>query len=255
MSGGYDPAHFANLFAVEDRHFWFRSRNEVISRLVKRAVAELRPGYRVLEVGCGDGNVLRFLERACPNGTVVGMDYFAEGLRYARRRSGCPLVQGDMARPPFRQTFQLIGMFDVLEHLADDRRVLCDLRQMLDTGGRLLLTVPAHQSLWSDFDEASGHCRRYARSELARKLTEAGYRVDFITEYMTGIYPLVWLSRRLRGAGNRSGEVADAVKRELRVVPGLNHLLYLLLAGEARWIGGFRPLPMGTSLVVVASRS
>ena len=59
-AGGYDPVFFAGLFAVEDRHFWFRARNQVISALTSQAVAQLSPGYRVLEVGCGDGNVLRF---------------------------------------------------------------------------------------------------------------------------------------------------------------------------------------------------
>src|SRR6185437_2707886 len=124
MPGGYDPAHFAPLAAVEDRHFWFRARNRILSMLATQAVVELPNGYRVLEVGCGDGNVLRFLEQAWPNGLGVGMDYFGEGLAYARARCACPLVQGDLALPPFGKQFHLIGMFDVLEHMPDDLQVL-----------------------------------------------------------------------------------------------------------------------------------
>ena len=249
MTGGYDPAHFEKLFAVEDRHFWFRARNRVLSLLCRKITADLAPGFRVLEVGCGDGNVLRFLESACATGSVIGMDYFLEGLQYARRRCCCPLVQGDIARPPFSTTFQIIGIFDVLEHLTDDRGVLRDLWRLLDDTGKLLITVPAHMSLWSAFDEASGHCRRYSRKELEEKLTEAGFRVDFITPYMASIFPLVWLARRLGKLFRQRDATEGAVERELHIIPFVNEILTSLLLLEARWISRRRRLPFGASLL------
>src|SRR5689334_18506816 len=97
----YDPTYFKYLFEIEDKHFWFRARNRVISAAVARVTARLKPGYRFLEVGCGTGNVLRALEKTCKNGVVVGMDLFGEGLRYARGRVTCPLVQGDIHANPF----------------------------------------------------------------------------------------------------------------------------------------------------------
>lgn len=96
----YDPAYFASLFAIEDQHFWFRARNRIISILVSQITAGLGSGYRILEVGCGTGNVLRLLEQICPRGVVMGVDLFAEGLHYARRRVSCPLVQGDIHMLP-----------------------------------------------------------------------------------------------------------------------------------------------------------
>ncbi|HYM09479.1 MAG TPA: class I SAM-dependent methyltransferase [Bryobacterales bacterium] len=264
---GYDPAFFARLYAIEDRHFWFRSRNRVIGSLVRRVTAGLAPGYRVLEVGCGTGNTLRVVEQACPHGTVTGMDLFAEGLLFARSRTACPLVCGDMHAPPFDARFELIGLFDVLEHLPDDLQVLRDLHAMLAPGGVLLLTVPAHPSLWSYFDEASHHCRRYEAADLERKLTGAGYRVEYATEYMAGIFPLVWLGRRLSGLARRrsldtSASGRDGADRarllatdELRIIPGVNALLSLLLAPEAPLIARGRRLPIGSSIVAVARKS
>lgn len=254
MTGGYDPSHFAKLVAVEDRHFWFRTRNRILSLVARQVVAEFVAGYRVLEVGCGDGNVLRFLERACPDGVVVGMDYFQEGLAYARERCSCPLVQGDLALPPFGKTFHLIGIFDVLEHLPDDRQVLRDLWRILDEGGRLMLTVPCDPALWSAFDEAAGHCRRYRQEDLEQKLKECGYKVEYLTPYMAGIYPLVWLSRR-SSKGSGPSEMKRAVDRDLRVIPGLNGILSFVLSQEARWIGRRRRLPAGTSLLAVAGKA
>ena len=73
--GGYDPSHFETLFAAEDQHFWFRARNQVISMFARQVTRNLAPGYRVLEMGCGDGNVLRFLPPL-----VIGEDLLEEGL-------------------------------------------------------------------------------------------------------------------------------------------------------------------------------
>src|SRR5712692_7658765 len=197
VESSYDPSCFDALAEVEEKHFWFRARTQVISTLVRQVTADLSPGYRVLEVGCGTGNILRALQEVCPAGSVTGMDLHPEGLRYARRRSSCSLLQGDIHQPPFTSAFDVIGAFDVLEHLPDDARVLRDLEAMLKPGGTLLVTVPAHPSLWSYFDEYSHHCRRYTRVGLQQKLEGAGYHIEYMTEYMTAILPILWLSRTL----------------------------------------------------------
>jgi len=255
----YDPIYFAPLFAIEDRHFWFRARNRVISTLVKQITTDLASSYWVLEVGCGTGNVLRVLEQTCPGGVVVGMDLFTEGLQYARQRTSCLLVQGDMHMPPFGRRFDLIGLFDLLEHLPDDIQVLRDLYAMLAPGGRLLLTVPAHPSLWSYFDGASHHCRRYELAELESKLIRTDYRIEYLTQYMASIFPLVWLKRRLvasteRCLANDVNRTHELASGELRIMPVLNDLLVLLLAQEARMIARRRQLPIGTSLLAIARK-
>ena len=253
----YDPVYFAHLFAIEDQHFWFRARNRVISTLVRQITAGLASGYRVLELGCGTGNVLRVLEQACPRGVVVGMDLFAEGLQYACQRTSCFLVQGDMHTPPFGTQFDLIGVFDLLEHLPDDMQVLRKVHDLLTFRGALLLTVPAHPSLWSYFDKASHHIRRYELAELENKLIRTGYQIEYLTHYMAGIYPLVWLGRRLAALTDRrpvgdADRTHDLASSELRVVPVVNDLLALLLARETRLIASRRRLPIGTSLLAVA---
>src|SRR5262249_43810635 len=160
---------------------------------VRGLTANLAPGYRVLEVGCGTGTVLQMLERVCATGQVAGMDLFEEGLEFARRRVSCPLICGDLRSPPFATTFDIVGMFDVLEHLEDDRGPLDHLFRLIRPGGRLILTVPAHMSLWSYFDESSCHYRRYDRTALQSKLAATGFEVEFITEFMMTLFPLVWL--------------------------------------------------------------
>jgi SAM-dependent methyltransferase len=249
---GFDAQYTPHLFDAEDRHFWFRARNDVIRAVVLNLLPALPAGYRVLEVGCGTGNTLRVLDAACRPGSVVGMDAQHDGLALARRRVACPLIQADIRRPPFPPAihFDLVGMFDVLEHIPDDVEALAAVRARMNDGAVLLLTVPAGPELWSAFDEAAHHCRRYTASTLAAALTAAGFELEFLSPFMAGLYPLAWVKRRFRGA--RRG---DPVLDDLRIVPGVNGGLAWLLGLEASRIAARRRLPFGTSLVAIARKA
>jgi SAM-dependent methyltransferase len=254
---GYDPRLFQVLFEVEDQHFWFRARNRALAAAVEGIVSSFGQGYRVLEIGCGDGNTLRMLEQACSSGSVVGMDLLVEGLEYARRRTRAPLVCASMDHPPFNIRFHLVGMFDVLEHLDDDRAALLRVRQLVEPGGVLLLTVPANRRLWSSFDEEAHHCRRYQLPDLNARLVEAGFRIEYMTLFMLALYPIARIGRRVsdwvRGARKRLGRpYGSAVADETRIRPGINGLLSAALSQEARFIRNRRHLPFGTSLLAVA---
>jgi SAM-dependent methyltransferase len=253
---GYDPAFFEKLEGVEDRHFWFRARKRAVGTILRQIAADFPAGYNVLELGCGNGGMLRLLQQSCLGGNVFGMDLFREALIHAKHRSGCPLVQGDVLEPPFSEALHLVGMFDVLEHIEDDERVLRSVRKMLAPGGALCITVPAHMSLWSYFDEAARHARRYMYDELRDKLNSAGFEVEYQTEFMSWIYPLVWLGRRLnryRFSGLTHG-MAEMTEADFRVVPGVNRMLDRALAGESELISHRRRISLGVSLLAVARK-
>lgn len=256
----YDPAFFNLLSEVEDRHFWFAARNRIIAAQVQALMVHATADFRILEIGCGTGNVLRVLDQSCPDGTVIGMDLHVEGLNYARQRGLEALVQADLHHLPFGCRFDLIGLFDVLEHMPDDRQVLSGLWGRLRENGVLLLTVPAHPRLWSYFDEASHHCRRYRPDELVVMLAEIGFDVEYSTQYMASTLPLLWAGRRLswlRNRGSRRGNAARSThltNQELRPIPVVNATLTQILAVEQRWLARGHTLPVGSSLLVVARR-
>lgn len=256
----FEPNFFEVLFETEDDHFWFHTRNRIILTRVNQLASGLAGRFRLLEVGSGTGNVLRVLYENFPQAEVYGMDLYAEGFEYSKRRVPAALVQADMHKPPFGAQFDIIGLFDVLEHLPDDRQVLRDLDAMLRPGGLLLITVPAHPQLWSYFDESSRHCRRYRPDELRSKLIEAGYQVEYLTQFMMALFPLMWLGRRVAALYERiarrdeSSTVEELAEKELRPNPALNAILKGVLGLEARWLARGRTLPLGTSLFAVARK-
>jgi SAM-dependent methyltransferase len=253
----YNPNYFEPLFQSEDRHFWFQARNQIIHTLMEKELETLSDGYTVLEVGCGTGNVLRMLEIDCKEGVVIGMDLFHDGLLFAQKRVHCGLLQADLNQPPFRTGLDIIGMFDVLEHISEDQVVLNNIFQLIKPGGKLILTVPAFQRLFSYFDQASCHIRRYEYVELNEKLAKAGFTVEYMTFYMMITYPIIWLRR----IGSRKMDQAideinmrEQALAELKIIPVVNEILLALLDLEARWVGKRRRLPVGTSLVAVACK-
>jgi SAM-dependent methyltransferase len=254
-SGGYDPFFFDRLAQVEAQHFWFRARNQLILGLARKISCSVKPCNLVLEVGCGTGNVLKVLEAACPNCRLVGLELWLDGLRHARTRSSAHLVQADIGNSPFGQQFDLIGMFDVLEHIADDQQTLRLIHETLRPGGKLLLTIPAHHSLWSYFDEAAHHCRRYSVDGIRQRLEGAGFEVEFLTQFMACIFPMVWAYRKLTGLRGNTNSARQLTSDEFRLVPVVNGILGALLHLEMKWICRGHSLPVGTSIVVVARKA
>lgn len=249
----YEPQYFEQLAQVEDQHFWFRARNQLIHSMAKKLAAGFPEGYSALETGCGNGNVLRWLESACPGGRVVGLDLFPEGLALAKKRTECPLVAADVYRLPFGPQFHLVGIFDVLEHLEDDGAVLQSLKSVMHPDGVLMITVPAGRKLWSYFDVAARHCRRYEPEDLRDKLEKVGLSVEFLSPFMSATLPMVYAHRKL--AGWRTAPAELVATSDLKIVPGLNEILTRVLQREGRMVAAGRTLRFGSSLLAIARRS
>jgi len=255
-SGGYDPSFYAKLERVEDGHFWFAARRCAVEAVLKRHASDLPEAARVLELGCGGGDVLRVVEQTLPGAFVAGMELNTEGLLRARRRVKGLLVRGDATKPPFKPGFDLVCLFDVLEHLPKDDAALLGVGRLLKPNGRVLLTVPADPSLWSYFDEASHHCRRYELKELETKLKAAGFVPEFMTPYMRATYPLIRLGRTVRGfLGGKRRPAKELTEADLRIIPGLNGLLKFLLKRDAARLKKGRVLSAGSSLLALARKS
>ncbi|HEY6986027.1 MAG TPA: class I SAM-dependent methyltransferase [Rhodanobacteraceae bacterium] len=243
----YDPAHFARLFRLEEKSFWFRGRSDLIEWALTRYFPKTGT---LLEVGCGTGYVLKRLSRAFPEVALAGSELYVEGLVFARARLGdaASLFQADATALTDRGAYDVIGAFDVIEHIEDDRRVLSNLHAALRAGGGLLLTIPQHAWLWSATDVAARHVRRYSRRDLAEKLDAAGFDVLRMTSFVTLLLPAMLLARRRKRDG-----MAE-VEAELDLPDAVNAIGYAALRLESFLIRRGANLPVGGSLLAVARK-
>jgi SAM-dependent methyltransferase len=255
---GFDPADFAVLAAVEAEHFWFVPRNRLIVTLIDRHFPR---ASSILEVGCGTGMVLSAIAQSRPWQRVVGAELHTMGLAEARKRLGQSfrLVQMDARSIPARDAFDVVGAFDVIEHIAEDEQVLAAMRNAIVPGGGAVIAVPQHPMLWSDVDDQAHHVRRYRRGELEMKFERAGFRILFSASYTVVLFPLMAASRllrRIKGADRTTDGPSDAkpLRTEFRLPRSLNALVRATLQAEvSTTLAGLR-FPFGGSRIVVAAK-
>jgi SAM-dependent methyltransferase len=198
--------------------------------------------------------VLSGVRAVFPQASLSASDIFTEGLAYAARRvSDAFLFQMDARHIPYRDEFDLIGAFDVLEHVEDDGAVLEQLWQACKAGGNVVLTVPQHRWLWSRMDDFAHHKRRYTRDELVQKLERAGFRIEYATSFISLLLPLMLATRLLRKPGGT--EMEDQMDAAgLNIGKLTNAVLSLVMAVERGLIRIGLRMPLGGSLLVIARK-
>jgi SAM-dependent methyltransferase len=239
----------AQFAAVEESSFWFRHRNEVIGMLVRR----FPPCGPILDIGGGNGCVSRSLTDL--GFSTIVLEPGAKGAEIAHDR-GLTVIQAGFTSETFApQSLPAIGLFDVIEHIANDQQFLTDCRQALVHGGMLYVTVPAFKALWSSDDEFAGHFRRYSLASLTRVLKASGFEVAFASALFSPLIVPLFLFRSLPSAlGWRKVSTVDQAVAHHHAGRRITSLLDRLLGWELAAVRAGHIVPLGTSLIAVARK-
>jgi len=235
---------YRQMAELDERHWWYCARRKVLADLIRRE-AMPPPGAKLLEVGCGTGHNLAMLGGF---GEVDAIEIDDEARALAERRLGRSVINArlpELAGVPDGH-YDLAGAFDVIEHIDDDRGAVAAIAAKLKPGGKFIMTVPAHQWMWSAHDVANHHKRRYSKRALGRLIEGSPLKLDKIGYFNSLLFPVAVGERlfsKLRG-----GDQAD-----LKLPPRpLNAALEAVFAAERHLVGRL-PLPPGLSLFAVAS--
>jgi SAM-dependent methyltransferase len=239
------PDEYRRMFEQETTYWWFQGRKEIVMRLLLRHTQLGRRPMRALDVGCGTGLMLQEIGQYAP---AYGLDVSPLATEFCSQRGIGGLTIGRVESMPYRGgRFDLILALDLLEHVSDDLALLRELWRVCKPGGHLLITVPAHQFLWSEHDEALHHKRRYSRRGLRRLISATGFETVRFSSAITFLLAPIAVFRLAQRLFKRN----RAPKTQLIQLPRpVNWFLVGLLRAEAR-ILEYADLPSGVSIVAL----
>lgn len=233
--------------ALWESHWWWRARRRFVLKEIRRVLGGAQ-GLDILDIGCGDG---LFFKDLATLGEPRGIEPDA-GLIDPNNpdRDRIEVVPFTPEYQP-GQTFDLIVMLDVLEHIEDDTTALNHVFDLLSPGGRVIITVPALDVLWSQHDVANRHYRRYTRRLLSQRMVDAGLAIDRIG-YFFGWTVAPMIGRRLLAPAARSEEQATDYK--IGIPPKPVNLICQGLCVAEQIVGRAIPLPVGSSVYASAHK-
>jgi SAM-dependent methyltransferase len=241
-----------HCFAVEADSFWFNHRNGII-----KASMELLPPDKVLfDVGGGNGFVSAFLNAGGYN--TILFEPGEQGAKNAKTRGVdnifCALFDKKTIRSA---SVPAVGIFDVLEHIENDKEFLEEILDLLKLGGNLYITVPAHRWLWSFADARAGHFRRYNMTHLKGKLKSLGYEVPYASYFFRPLPLPLFLARKVLKIGKNGRIKNDVDHKQARTqhAPGtLGKLLLRFLQREIVLVKRGKVMRFGGSVLIIAQK-
>jgi SAM-dependent methyltransferase len=247
MEGGA----YAEMYELEDDHWWFRGRRRIIWALLERAPVQADP--RLLDAGCGTGrNLVEFGHL----GPSTGVDPAQAAVDFCLERGLRDVRRAGLEELPFEEAgFDLLLACDVIEHVRDDEAALRELLRVAAPGACLVITAPAYQWMWTEHDVQLHHFRRYTLRRLTERIRSAGWIVSQATYFNTVLFPVVAAARAAEKVRERKARSARTGHTDLDRTPaGLNGMLEAPFRLEAAAVRRGIRLPAGVSAAVLARK-
>ncbi|MDR6853093.1 SAM-dependent methyltransferase [Sphingomonas sp. BE123] len=227
----------------DSTHWWYVARRDILADYIARYVQPPKDA-RILEIGCGTGHNLPMLGAF---GTVDAIEIDEAARTVASARLGKPV--GSAPLPDLTGVaegqYDLIAVLDVVEHVEDDVAALAGMAKRLKPGGKILITVPAHQWMWSAHDVVNHHKRRYSKASLTAALDKAGLTWRKLRWFNSLLFPAA-VAARVAGKLTGKDDSDDSPP------PKPLNWAFEKIFGLERHLLGRVPLPPGLSIIVLA---
>jgi SAM-dependent methyltransferase len=240
-----DRIIYDRMAAHDSTHWWYRARRDILADYIARH-ADLPKDARILEIGCGTGHNLQMLGAFGP---VDAIEIDAAARDVASARLGKPVGEAPLPDLPDvpEASYDMIAVLDVVEHIENDVAALAGMARRLKPGGKILVTVPAHQWMWSAHDVVNHHHRRYSKATLAKAIADAGLTHNGLRYFNSLLFPAALAARAVgKLTGKDDSDDSPPAKP-------LNLAFEKIFALERHLVGRV-PLPPGLSLITLLSR-
>jgi SAM-dependent methyltransferase len=247
------PVEASDRYAsLEDNSFWFMHRNHCLEAIIQA----FPPQEPFFDIGGGNGFVSAFLQSL--GYQTILIEPSSAAISNASIRGVKHLINSSLVDANFYQnSIPAIGIFDVIEHIKMDESWLDHLYRILIPGGRIYITVPAYQCMWSTDDVYAGHFRRYSQASLEKILCKSGFVVEYISYFFSILVAPILIARTLPSVfglikgGNPNVENASHGMGNVFI----RRLLIKMLSYEKALIRQKHHIVFGSSLIAVAQKN
>lgn len=243
-----NPEAYIEMDKTESTHWWFSGRRTILQQTLRSL--QLPKNSQILEIGCGTGGNLQMLSQF---GTVSGIEINDDAREIASKKTNyaydikaghCP------DNIPFtNQRFDLICLFDVLEHIEDETETLIIIKNLLNTNGKIILTLPAYKWLWSPHDEFLHHKRRYSLKMLHDKITTARLVPEKISYFNTILFPLAAIIKLKDNLFSKKSGTGTKVPSLI-----INNIFRIIFSCERFFLKHYN-FPFGVSLLCILTKN
>lgn len=241
-----DSKIYQEMYEVESKHWWFRARRDILTNLIVKYISQ----GNILDVGCGTGFILESLKNVNTSKFETwGIDISEIAVEVCHEKGLANVAQGLLeANDLPTDYFDLVMFLDIIEHLDQDSSALVNAKHYLKNQGKILITVPAYQFLWSAHDEIHHHKRRYTKQKLTELLQQAGYEVIFSSYFNTFLFPLIAIARLIGNFSNRRHASDASLPTDW-----VNQSLYQIFGWEKQFLS-YLSFPFGVSIICLARK-
>jgi len=244
-----DAEAYSEMIELQEKHWWFVARRIVIKSFIELEMPDSSKA-NVLEIGCGVGGNVELLGKS---GNYLGIDMHGPAIAYCSEKFPqfnfkCARIE-DIPQEFNSNKFDSIYILDVLEHLDNGVEILKTTRNYLNENGKILVTVPAFQFLWSPHDDFVHHVRRYTKKSLRKTLEESGYSVERLSYFNSLLFPLALIQRLGMRFLNKK------LSSHLSTPPGIVNWLFQVVFSQEAWILRFIDMPVGLSIIAVVKKN
>ena len=245
-----DEAYERKYHSLEDQHWWFKSRRDILLRLLKTA----NKNSHILEVGCSGGLLLQDLKsKGFQN--VYGIDVSGQTINISRSKGLQNVLLMNAVETGFPdECFDIILASDVLEHLQHDGVALSEWNRLLKPGGLLIIFVPAFSFLWSNHDASNHHYRRYTKAELICALQRAHFQIERCSYWNFTLFFPKSLGNLFGRLISRTNDYSADRFFQHQPSPMVNRFLSSLIRSENMILRMFN-LPIGVSVFALSTKT
>lgn len=235
---------YKEMYELGNKHWWFLSKKKIVLSMIRKYLPEEKD-LKILDIGCGSGLMLNALEKI---GKVYGLDSSQKAINFSSQNFNGIIKKGFLPHdiPYANETFDIITVLDVLEHIEDDQTSLNKMKDLLTNEGILIITVPANMHLWSHHDYIHHHFRRYTKDDLYKKIILSGLKIQKISYYNSLLYIPIYIVRKFNNIFRKTKVTSD-LKLPCKIV---NFILKTIFSFEQIYLKKFN-FPQGVSLIAI----